>query len=264
MALLTPPRVSDPAFEPAFRSLGADVAVVMDFGEILKPFVFEWAPHGFLGVHPSLLPRWRGAAPIQWSILAGDETTGVSIFRLSAAVDAGQLALRLPVPIAPRETAPELQRRLSREGARALEAALHGMEEGTLQFAPQPGEEAPIAPKLRRADGVLWWHEDARALDRRVRALLPWPCAWFPSARGAIKVTRAFPIDRAPGSPPGTVLGIGEAEGEEGVRIACGRGELLLLEVQRPGRHPLGACEWFRGARLPEGMVLPCLEETGQ
>jgi methionyl-tRNA formyltransferase len=249
--------VSDPGFEEPFRRLGADVAVVVDFGEILRPFVFEWTACGFFGVHPSLLPRWRGAAPIPWTILSGDRVAGVSVFRLSASVDTGNLAFRGEVTLDDRDTSTTLGKRLGRAGAAALLDVVDRLEGGNLTEVSQPAEGATVARKLERRDGFLRWEFDARRLDAAVRALAPWPCAWFTVGGRDVKVLRSVPLDVSHAAAPGTVLGWGTPPGEsEGVRIACGSGELVLLELQSTGRRPLPAPEWLRGARLSPGDVL--------
>ncbi len=254
VTLLQPKRVSDPDFEGPFRGLGADVAVVADFGEILKPFVLAWVPEGFFGLHPSLLPRWRGPAPIPWAILAGDSRTGVSVFKVDPSVDAGSVVLRREEPIRDRDTASSLEERLAGLAARVLLDVLDLLEGGSLVPTPQPAEEATFARKLTRKDGLLRWEEEARVLDRIVRACTPWPRGWFPSARGEVTVLRATPMASTHRERPGTYLGIGTTpEGEEGLRIACGEGELLLLELQSPGKRPLPGAAWVRGARMVPG-----------
>ncbi|MBN1424868.1 methionyl-tRNA formyltransferase [Candidatus Fermentibacteria bacterium] len=256
--LLRPIRVSVPSFEPEFRALGADVAVVADFGEILKPFVFAWTRHGFFGLHPSLLPRWRGAAPIPWTILSGDGMTGVSVFKISASVDTGHVALSETIPVCDRETGATLAHRLAKTGAVVMLEALRHLQTGSLTLTPQPPGDAPVARKLRRLDGMLRWETDAFALDRVVRALVPWPCAWCQCHGREVKVLRSFPLSAKSEYSPGTVVGATVVEGEgEGVRIACGSGELVLLELQSPGKLPLPALVWLRGARLAVGDVLP-------
>lgn len=255
--LCRPPRVSDPSFRREFQALGADVAVVVDFGEILKPFVFDWTRSGFFGVHPSLLPRWRGAAPIPWTILAGDTLTGVSVFKVSASVDAGHVALCESLPVHDRETSCSLAGRLADLGAKTMREVLDRLGRGGLTLTAQPSGDAPIARKLQRNDGLLRWETDAFTLDRIVRAMVPWPCAWCRHHGSEVKVLRSFPVSTRHDHPPGTILGTMRVEGEgEGMRVACGSGELCLLELQNPGKRPLSAPLWVRGSRLSEGDVL--------
>jgi methionyl-tRNA formyltransferase len=191
--------------------------------------------------------------------------TGVSIFRLSASVDTGHLALCVEAPVETRDTTPTLEDRLGRIGASAVLTVLDRIENSMLQLSPQSSDGAITARKLDRSDGLLRWDEAADVLDRRVRALVPWPCARFTARCGEVKVLRAFPIEGDHQCVPGTVLGTGvtESEGEEGVRVACGRGELLLLELQSPGKRRLPASAWLRGACLPPGSVLEEGRETG-
>jgi methionyl-tRNA formyltransferase len=234
----TPARLRrDAAEHAAFAALGLDAAVVAAYGLILPRPMLDAPRRGCLNIHASLLPRWRGAAPIQAAILAGDAESGVTIMQMEEGLDTGPMLLREAVPLGPRMTTPELHDALSAIGARLVLRALREAP----QPVPQPEEGATYAPKLGKEDGRLDWTRDAAMLDRQVRALNPWPGTWFTLGTEAIRVTEAEPAEGD--APPGTVL--------QDATVACGRGALRLLRLQRPGRAPLPADAFLRGFALP-------------
>ncbi|WP_135466809.1 methionyl-tRNA formyltransferase [Crenalkalicoccus roseus] len=243
----TPARLRREAAEhAAFAALGLDAAVVAAYGLILPRPMLDAPRRGCLNIHASLLPRWRGAAPIQAAILAGDAETGVTIMRMEEGLDTGPMLLKAAVPIGPRSTTPELHDALAALGARLILEALETDPPAT----PQPAEGATYAPKLGKEDGRLDWRQDAAALDRRVRALNPWPGTFFDHAGERIRVLEAEPVPGA--GRPGEVL-------DGAATIACGGGALRLLRLQRPGRAPLPAAAFLRGFPLPPGTLLaPC------
>jgi len=249
-------RVSAEDFEPKFRMLGAEVAFIADFGEILKPFIFDWVPHGFFGIHPSILPRWRGAAPIPWTILSGDRDTGVSVFRISAGVDTGQIAAIERTTVRARETAEELEIRLAGIGGHVAERVLDHLEHGTLHLVKQPHGKATLARKLRKDDGGLDWSESAIKLDRRVRALIPWPGAWFEARGKRISVLKAENQEGEVGES-GRFIGIRKtSEGEYGVAVSCGTGILVMSRLQNSGKKALSGRDWVNGFRIQRGDML--------
>jgi methionyl-tRNA formyltransferase len=237
----TPARLRTRAEEhAAFAALALDAAVVAAYGLILPPPMLDAPRLGCLNVHASLLPRWRGAAPIQAAILAGDAESGVTIMRMDPGLDTGPMLLREAVPLGPRATASWLHDALSEMGARLILRALVELPAPV----PQPEEGATYAPKLAREDGRLNWTEDAAALDRRVRALNPWPGTFATLDGEALKVLEAAP---APGEgAPGIVL-------DERLTVACGVGALRLLRVQAPGRAAMPADAFLRGRPVPAG-----------
>jgi methionyl-tRNA formyltransferase len=229
----------------AFAALDLDVAVVAAYGLILPKPMLEAPRRGCLNIHASLLPRWRGAAPIQAAIMAGDAETGVTIMRMEEGLDTGPMLLKGSIPIGPRAGTPEIHDALAALGAKLILEAL----ERDPPAIPQPAEGVTHAPKLGKADGRLDWAMDAATLDRRVRALNPWPGTFFEHAGEAIRVLAAEPAGTGEAAP-GTVL-------DETPRIACGGGTALrLTRLQRPGRAPLPAAEFLRGYALPPGTVL--------
>lgn len=236
----------DAAAHAAFAALDLDAAVVAAYGLLLPPAMLEAPRRGCLNVHASLLPRWRGASPIQSAVLAGDDETGITIMRMDAGLDTGPTLLRAALPIGPRATAGALHDPLAALGAALM---LRALAEDP-PAVPQPAAGATHAPKLGRADGALDWREPAVALDRRVRAFDPWPGTALRHAGEAVRVLEAEP---GPGAgPPGTVLA---ADGD-GLVVACGDGALRLRRLQRPGRAALPAGEVLRGFPLPPGTVL--------
>jgi methionyl-tRNA formyltransferase len=240
----TPARLrKDAAEHAAFAALGLEAAVVAAYGLILPRPMLEAPRRGCLNIHASLLPRWRGAAPIQAAILAGDAESGVTIMQMEEGLDTGPMLLRGTVPLGPRSTTPELHDTLSAMGSRLVLEAL----ERSPPAIPQPEQGATYAPKLSKADAPLDWRLAAAVLDRRVRALNPWPGTAFTHSGEAIRVLAAEPAEGA--GPPGTVL-------DDAALIACGEGALRLTRLQRPGRGPLAALEFLRGFPLPPGTVL--------
>ncbi len=244
----TPARLRhDAAEHEAFAALGLDAAVVAAYGQILPQPMLDAPRRGCLNIHASLLPRWRGAGPIQAAILAGDIETGITIMQMDAGLDTGPMLLHEAVPIGPATTAATLHDQLAALGARlVLEALDHAPTP-----VPQP-DGATYAPKLSRDSGRLDWAQPAAILDRTVRALVPWPGAWTTLDGAPLKIHAAEP---APGEgPPGTVLAATVQGGA--LRIACGQGALRLTRIQRPGRPPMEAAALLRGHPIPPGTVL--------
>ncbi|MGG5808656.1 methionyl-tRNA formyltransferase [Falsiroseomonas sp. CW058] len=240
----TPARVRrDAAEHAAFAALGLDVAVVAAYGLILPRPMLDAPRRGCLNIHASLLPRWRGAAPIQAAILAGDAESGITIMRMEEGLDTGPMLLKEAVPIGPRTTTPELHDALSAIGARLV---LRALAEDP-PAVPQPEAGVTYAGKIAKEDGRLDWSQPALALDRRVRALNPWPGTFFQAGAETIRVLAAEVAEGA--GPPGTVL-------DAAPRIACGEGALRLLRLQRPGRAPMAAADVLRGFALPAGAVV--------
>lgn len=240
----TPARVKrDTAEHAAFAALNLDVAVVAAYGLILPKAMLDAPRRGCLNIHASLLPRWRGAGPIQAAILAGDTETGITIMRMEEGLDTGPMLLRHAIPIGPRATTPEIHDALAALGGPLILRALAEHPPAT----PQPAAGVTHAPKIAKEDGRLDWHADAATLDRRIRALNPWPGCFFQHGPEVIRVLAAEPAEGA--GAPGTVL-------DATPTIACGRGALRLARLQRAGRAPLPAAEFLRGYALPPGSIL--------
>ena len=225
----------------------ADVLVVVAYGLILPPPVLALPRLGCVNIHGSLLPRWRGAAPIQRAILAGDAETGVTIMQLDAGLDTGPMLLERARPIGSQDTAGDLHDALSELGAAALLEALDGLAAGTLKPRAQPAEGVSYAPKIEKSESPLDWSVSAIHLDRKIRAFNPWPVAETRFAGESLRVLRAR-IAEPVGAhdAPGTLLGIAE----DGLRVACGEGVLAVRELQRAGKRPVSARDFANAVRL--------------
>ncbi len=232
----------DAAEHAAFAALALDAAVVAAYGLILPQAMLDAPRRGCLNVHASLLPRWRGAAPIQAAILAGDAESGITIMQMDAGLDTGAALLRGTVPIGPRETAASLHDALAAMAGPLVLRAL--AEDPAAQ--PQSAEGVTYAAKLSRADGALDWRRPAAELDRQIRALNPWPGTWCRLAGETLKVLEAEPAEGT--GTPGTVL--------EGLVVACGTGALRLARVQRAGRASMPADAFLRGTPVAIDTVL--------
>ncbi len=251
LSVRTPKSLRGPEAQAEFVGLGAELAVVAAYGLILPQTILGAPRFGCINVHASLLPRWRGAAPIQRAILAGDAETGVTIMQMDEGLDTGAMLLAEAAPITPRTDAASLHDRLSTLGARLIVEALARLEAGRLIAVPQPAEGVTYAAKLGKDEGRLDWRRPARQLERAVRAFTPWPGAWFEQAGERFKVLEA---ELAEGEGvPGTVL-------DDSLTVACGEGALRLLKVQRAGRGAVDTAAFLRGYALPPGTLLavPC------
>jgi len=250
--LRTPKTLKTSEAQAAFAALKLDVAVVVAYGLLLPQAILAAPRLGCVNVHASLLPRWRGAAPIQRAILAGDAETGVTIMQMEAGLDTGPMLLKESVPIGPATSAQDLHDRLAALGASMINKALAGLVDGSLEAVPQPDEGVTYATKIDKAEGRLDWRDSAVALGRQVRAFTPWPGAYFEietdKGRERVKVLAAEP--QADGGVPGSVL-------DDRATIACGEGALRLLKVQRAGKAPMEIDAFLRGFDLPAGTVLP-------
>ena len=234
-----------------------DLIVVVAFGQILSQNVLDLPPHGCLNVHASLLPRWRGAAPIPAAILAGDEASGVTIMRMDAGLDTGPILAQKEERIRPDDTSADLAKRLARLGAELLVEKLPPYLAGNLAPRPQPEEGVTYAEQLEKNDGLLDWSLPAVELDRRVRAFTPWPGA-FTTWRGQrLKILRAAPLLAwRGGGPPGTVVALAD-----GVAVVTGEGTLRLERVQLAGKRPMDIAPFLCGQRDCVGSRLGVVEE---
>ena len=246
-----PERVKEEGFLARLAALAPDVAVVVAFGQIFPRALLELPRLGCVNVHASLLPRWRGAAPIQAAIAAGDGATGVTTMRMAAGLDSGPILLREETPIGDRETAGDLSARLAQIGARLLVRTLDELERGTVVEQPQDEALVTYAPRLRREDARVDWTLDAGAIAARWRAYTPWPALESMLRGEAVKLAEV-----RPSAPPeqaaaqGALLGLGG----DGLRVACGGGTAVAIgELQRPGRRPLPARDFWNGERLHAG-----------
>lgn len=233
-------------FPKRYVSIQPDVAVVIAYGRILKPVHLDTPKHGAVNLHASLLPRWRGAAPIQAALLAGDTETGVCAQRMELGLDTGDVYVERRIPIDPRETGGTLHDKLAALSAEVAVETLEGL--GDRVPVPQPEDGICWAPKIEKTDGKLDLTEPAADLDRRIRAMTPWPGGWVAGAKGPLKVREATPVQGS--GTPGTVLSTSP------LVVATGAGALQLETVQAPGKRAVRGVDFANGFRLSEGDVL--------
>jgi len=241
-----PETLKDEAAQQQLRDLQPDLMVVVAYGLILPKAVLTIPTHGCWNVHGSLLPRWRGAAPIQRAIQAGDSKTGICLMQMEAGLDTGPVLLHQELPIAATDTGGQLHDKLAELGAQVLSDGLGLLRAGIKPIArPQPEQGVTYAHKLDKAEAKLDWAQDAEALARTVRAFNPWPIAEALLAGERVRIHGAVALDVAHGQAPGTVL----AAGREGIDIACGQGALRLRVLQREGGKAITAADYLNARR---------------
>lgn len=240
VAVEQPETLRDPAAPARLSAHSPDVMVVVAYGLLLPQVVLDVPRLGCLNIHASMLPRWRGAAPVARAIEAGDAATGVCIMRMEAGLDAGPVMMRKQVPIGPRETAGELEVRLAAEGARMIGAALDALAGGRASFEPQDPAQATYARKLQKSEARIDWREPAEAIERRVRALNPWPVAETKLEGLQLRIWQAHVVAAAAGPRPGAIV----AAGPQGVVVMTGRDALAIERLQLPGRRAVGAADF--------------------
>ena len=248
--VLQSPSARTPEFLERLKATQADVAVVVAYGKILPASVLTAFPHGCINIHGSLLPKYRGAAPIQWAVIDGESETGISIMQLDEGMDTGPVLLRKVEPIGEDDTAGDLFTRKAPLGASAVCEALEKLEAGTLVPQPQSEEGASHAAMLKKQDGLIDWSLDSTQIAARIRGLDPWPGAFTPFAGGNLKLFGARACEGQ--GDPGSILSYDDA----GMVIACGTGACRINEVQAPGKKRMAAAVFARGRRLEIGSQL--------
>jgi methionyl-tRNA formyltransferase len=252
LTVFQPEKVRHPSFLATVRDLAPDLVAVAAFGQILPKEILFGPKLGCINIHPSLLPKYRGAAPINWALIRGEEKTGVTIMQLDEGMDSGAILLQEETPIGPSETFGMLHDRLAKMGAELLLIALAMLQSGVLQPRPQDDRLATLAPRLAREDGLIHWEKDCRSLVSLIRGLSPTPSAYTRFAGKHLKVLMA---EAEPGSvteAPGTVVG----ETGAGLRVAAGNGTVLLQELQLEGKKRMAAHDFLRGVHIAPGQVL--------
>jgi len=249
--VLQPEKIRTAEFLEQLRAWAPDLAVVAAYGRILPNSILELPRHGCINVHASLLPKYRGAAPMQWAIVNGDDRTGVTIMQVAEKMDAGDMLLQRETPIGPNDTLGTVHDRLAEIGAIALIDAIEQIRAGTVRPVPQDETRVTYAPMIKKEDGRIDWSRPAAEIERRVRAFDPWPSAHTHLHGKLLKISRAKVGRGGRPEAPGTVIGIGET-----IRVACGSDELEINELQLEGRKRLTAGEFTRGGHVAVGTVL--------
>lgn len=246
--VLKPDHPRDPEFQAALRDLAPDCCPVVAYGALIPRSALDIPVHGWVNLHFSLLPAWRGAAPVQHSIWAGDEITGASTFRIVEALDAGPVFGVMTETVRPTDTAGTLLERLAEGGAGLLVATLDGIADGSLEAREQPAEGVSLAPKITVDDARVDWAEPADQTDRQIRACTPGPGAWTTFEGERVKLGPVAPIANGPALSPG-VLAVGKSE----VLVGTGSVPVRLGDVKAFGKKQMPAADWARGARLADG-----------
>lgn len=252
LPVFQPRSISKPDAVEQLRALRPDVGVIAAYGQLLRQPVLDVPRHGILNVHASLLPRWRGAAPVAAAILAGDAATGATIMKVELALDSGPMLGAVEVPIAPDDTTATLTPRIAQAGAALLVEVLPRWIDGSLIAAPQDSARATYAPQIKKADGLIdWTHHDADTIGRMVRAYNPWPIAYTHLDGEPLRIHEARPITSRGGAAPGTVV-----VSDMGFTVATAGNDLVVTKVQPAGRAVMSARDFARGRRDLNGKVL--------
>jgi methionyl-tRNA formyltransferase len=248
LSVLQPATLKDAEVQAQLTTVNADAMIVAAYGLLLPPAVLTLPRLGCLNIHASLLPRWRGAAPIQRAILADDQETGITIMQMDSGLDTGGMLLRVALPITDKDTAQTLHDKLASLGASSIVSALQQLELGTLQAQPQDDSAATYAAKLAKAEGLIDWHKSAAQLARAVRAYNPFPVAQARLQAETWRIWQAQAVERSEGTP-GEILQADKA----GILVRCGEGALLLEELQRAGGKRLPASSFLAGNPVKPG-----------
>jgi methionyl-tRNA formyltransferase len=251
LAVFQPLKLREPAVVAQLRELAPELIVVVAFGQILPQSVLDIPRYGCINVHASLLPRYRGAAPINKAIIDGEMVTGVTTMLMEAGLDTGPMLVKHSTAIGPEETAGELHERLALLGRQALQETLARLCAGTLVAEPQDDAQSTYAPMLKKEDGRIDWNRSAKDIHNLVRGLDPWPGAYTGLHGEVLRIAATCPLDQS-AERAGTVM----AADAQGVRISCGQGSLLVRQLQLPGKRRLAAAEFLRGRPLPPGTLL--------
>ena len=253
LTVYQPSRVREQSFMDTVRALNPDVIVVSAFGQIIPKALLELPRYGCVNIHASLLPKYRGAAPIQWAVMDGEPVSGVTIMQMDEGLDTGDMLAKTEVPLDPDETGGSLFDKLSRAGAELLIRTLPALEQGTLTPEKQPLESpTAYARMIRKEDGRIDWNLEAEAIERRIRGLNPWPSAYTELTGKILKIWRAEVLPKESGQTPGTVTEAGKG----GFCVQTGKGVLRLLEVQLEGKKRMDAQAFLRGFHAAPGMKL--------
>ena len=247
-----PRRVREAECIEELRKYGADIMVVVAFGQILPKEILEMTPYGCVNVHASLLPKYRGAAPIQWSIIDGEEVTGVTTMQMNEGLDTGDMLLKVEIPIEPKETGGSLHDKLAAAGAKLCVETLVGLEEKSIVPIPQGETTTSYAKMLDKQLGNIDWSKDAKAIERLIRGLSPWPSAYTNWNDKIMKIWDAENTDVNAEVKPGTIVKVNK----DSFLVQTGDGTLIIRELQIPGKKRMDAGAFLRGYQVKEGEVL--------
>jgi len=252
--VLQPERVRDPAFIDEVRRLNPRLIVVAAYGQILPGALLKVPEMGCVNVHASLLPKYRGAAPINWAIAKGESETGVTTMLMDEGMDTGPIFLSRTVPIDPKDTASSLEERLAKVGAEMIVETIQRLERGDIRPISQDSSQATYAPPFKKQDGWIDWSQPAGVLHQRIRALNPWPGTFTRMGGKMLKIFWAE-VDQTPQRQvPGCIVDVGK----EGIRVATGEGHLLVQEIQLEGKKRLSVREFLLGYPVEPGTALGC------
>ncbi len=251
LTLLQPEKAKDGAFQEAIRNLRSDLFAVVAFGQILPKSVLNIPKYGAVNVHASLLPRYRGAAPIAWAILRGEDVTGVTTMLMDEGMDTGAILLQEEVPIGRQETCGNLHDRLAPLGAELLSRTLEKMKAGEIRPIPQDHSKATFAPPLKKEDGHIHWEKEAGEIDRQIRAFNPWPGAFTKWGDRLLKVFGGEIRTKTPSGKPGEVIWVGS----DFIEVETGKDSYLIEEVQLEGRKRMAIREFLSGHSISVGTV---------
>jgi methionyl-tRNA formyltransferase len=251
LALFQPEKVKEEVFQEAMRGLHPDLFVVVAYGQILPKSVLQIPRSGALNVHASLLPRYRGAAPIAWAILRGERVTGVTTMVMDEGMDTGDILSQVEVQIGDEETCKDLHDRLAPLGARLLLQTIEKMKAGEMRAVPQDHSKATHAPPLKKEDGHIRWEKEAEEIDRQIRAFNPWPGAFTTWGDRLLKIYHGKIRERTPEGRAGAVVWVGS----DFIEVATGKGSYLIKEVQLEGRKKMTLREFLSGHSVPVGTI---------
>lgn len=252
LPVIQPPSLRDETARQALQAARADFFIVVAYGHILNESILGWPKHGCINVHASLLPRYRGPAPIHWAVINGEKESGVTTMLMDKGLDTGDILLTAKEPIAADDTAGSLHDRLAGLGARLLCQTLDGFSDGTIRRIPQEHSQATYAPLLKKTDGLIDWSKPAALIESFIRGMSPWPGAFTFWGSRRLKIFRAGASPAADGAPPGTIQKVSTHE----LTVATGEGALAILEIQEASGSRLPVAAFLRGCRIAPGDVL--------
>jgi len=258
LPVLQPLKMKDPTFLDALRAWQPDLIAVAAFGRILPPAILSMPPRGCINVHGSLLPKFRGAGPIQWAIITGEAETGITTMLMDEGMDTGAMLLQEKMPILSDDTAGSLSIRLAEVGGRLLVETIKRLKSGTLTPTPQDHTKATLAPMLKKEDGIIDWTRSAQEIERRIRGMSPWPGAFTFAGEERWTIWRALVKELPQEALPGHVM----AATKEGIAVATGQGVLLITELQPANSRRMAAAQYLAGHKISSGMRLGHIDQN--